>query len=117
MRPRRCDLGYLRQVYKKDDGSLGYRCSGEPIEAYLKKGGTAEETRGRKCLCNGLLAAIGLPQQQRTGFRELPLVTAGDDVKNITRFLKAGETSYAAVDVIQQLLGGASHQGGASTGH
>lgn len=104
-RPRLCDLGYLRQVYKNEDGSLGYRCSAEPIEGYVKKGGNAEATFSRKCLCNGLLATIGLPQKRRDGYQELPLVTAGDDFKYIARFLKKGEASYSAADVIRQLLG------------
>ena len=29
-RARVCDLGYLREAYRKDDGRLGYRCSAEP---------------------------------------------------------------------------------------
>ena len=58
-RERRCDLGYLREIYRRPDGTLGYRCPGEPVADYLKKGGTVEETRGRKCVCNGLLAAAG----------------------------------------------------------
>ncbi len=104
-RPRLCDLGYLRHVYKRPDGSLGYRCPAEPVELYVKKGGVAEETIGRKCLCNGLLATIGLAQRQRTGYLEPPLVTAGDEVKRLAHFLKDGKTSYTAQEVVQYLLG------------
>lgn len=104
-RPRLCDLGYLRHVYKRPDGSLGYRCPAEPVELYEKKGGLAEETIGRKCLCNGLLATIGLAQRQRTGYLEPALVTAGDDVKSLAHFLSDGKTSYTARDVVQYLLG------------
>ena len=102
-RPRRCDLGYLRQVYKKEDGSLGYRCPGEPVDDYVKKGGAAEETVGRKCLCNALMATIGLAQQQADGYLERPIVTSGDDLKKIARFLKERQTSYSAKDVIAYL--------------
>jgi len=35
---------------------------------------------------------------------ELPLVTAGDNVTYIPRFLKPGADSYTAADVIRQLL-------------
>ena len=35
---------------------------------------------------------------------QLALVTAGDDVANIARFLKPGEDSYGAADVIEYLL-------------
>ncbi|MBI4323339.1 MAG: nitronate monooxygenase [Candidatus Omnitrophica bacterium] len=104
-RPRLCDLGYLRHVYKRPDGSLGYRCPGEPVEFYVKKGGVAEETIGCKCLCNGLMATIGLAQRQRNGYLERPLVTAGDDVCTLGRFLKPGRSSYTAREVIQDLLG------------
>ncbi len=104
-RPRLCDLGYLRHVYKRPDGSLGYRCPAEPVELYVKKGGAAEETIGRKCLCNGLLATIDLAQRQRTGYLEPPLVTAGDEVKRLAHFLHDGKTSYTAQEVIQYLLG------------
>jgi NAD(P)H-dependent flavin oxidoreductase YrpB (nitropropane dioxygenase family) len=61
-RPRVCDLGYLRQLYRKPDGSVGYRCPAEPVDIYLRHGGTVEETKGRKCICNGLMATAGLGQ-------------------------------------------------------
>lgn len=104
-RPRKCDLGYLREVCATADGSLVYRCPGEPIDAYLKKEGSIAETAGRKCLCNALFAAIGLEQRQEDGYLELPLVTAGDDLVNLSRFFKEGKTSYSAKEVIQHLLG------------
>lgn len=107
-RPKTCDLGYLRHAYKKEDGSLGYRCPAEPVTAYVGKGGKLEETSGRKCLCNGLLATIGLPQRREDGYVEKPIVTSGDDLNKIARFLKKGETSYSAADVIERLLGHSS---------
>lgn len=103
-RPRLCDLGYLRHVYKRTDGSLGYRCPAEPVELYVKKGGAAEDTTGRKCLCNGLTATINLAQRQRNGYLERPLVTAGDSVCFVRQFLKPGQRSYSAADVIAYLL-------------
>ena len=102
-RARICDLGYLRQAYCKPDGSLGYRCPSEPKTAFLHKGGTSEEIAGRLCVCNGLLSAIGLGQQHGTT-DEPPLLTAGNDVKNLSRFVPAGETSYSAADVIRHVL-------------
>jgi nitronate monooxygenase len=103
-RPRICDVGYLRHPYKKEDGSVAYRCPSEPVEDYLKKGGDAEDVEGRKCLCNGLLGNIGLPQLQKTGYLEKPLVTAGDDAKFVARFLASGNSTYSAEDVIRNLL-------------
>lgn len=106
-RQRICDLGYLRQAYKRPDGSVGYRCAGEPVEDYVRKGGLAEDTKGRLCLCNGLMANIGLGQL-RPGGPEDALLTAGDDVANLARFLPAGTDSYRAADVIRWLLGNAA---------
>lgn len=103
-RPRLCDLGYLRSAYKKEDGSLGFRCPGEPVDTYLRKGGKIENTVGRKCLCNGLIANIGFPQIRKGGFAEPVLVTSGNDVVQIARFVKDGESSYSALDVISYLL-------------
>ena len=61
-RERLCDLGYLRHAYRKADGTIGYRCPAEPVEDFVRKGGTLEETHGRECVCNGLVATIGLPR-------------------------------------------------------
>ena len=103
-RQRICDLGYLRQPFRKPDGEIGYRCAGEPVDAFVRKGGTAEETKGRMCLCNGLMATVGLGQQREDG-EEVPLLTAGDDVANLARFLPADRDSYGAADVIRWLTG------------
>ena len=102
-RKRICDLGYLRQPFRKPDGGLGYRCAGEPVDDYVQKGGKLEETVGRKCLCNGLMATVGLGQERATGTED-PIITAGDDVANLARFLPADRDSYGAADVIRWLL-------------
>ncbi len=103
-RSRICDLGYLRHAYQKPDGSVGQRCPAEPVNDYLKKNGTAAETIGKKCLCNALMADIGLAQIQLNGRPEIHLLTAGDDLNHISRILKKGQTSYTAADVIHYLL-------------
>ena len=104
-RQRHCDLGYLRQAYKQPDGSLGWRCPAEQIDSYLRKGGDLDDTVGRKCICNALLANVGLEQVRRGGELEMPLVTCGDDVKNIHRFLPDEDAvSYSAGDVVRHLL-------------
>ena len=104
-RERLCDIGILRHAYRKKDGELGWRCPGEPVEHYLRKGGDLEETVGRKCVCNGLLATIGLGQIRKDGDRERPMVTAGADVAGIVRFLAPGAATYRAADVVGHLLG------------
>jgi nitronate monooxygenase len=103
-RNRTCDLGYLRTTYLKANGTLGFRCPSEREDTYLKKGGTIEATEGRKCLCNALLANIGLPQQRIDG-PEKPLLTAGDDIDVIKQFVQKEKTSYSAQEVICYLQG------------
>ncbi|MBI2214177.1 MAG: nitronate monooxygenase [Acidobacteria bacterium] len=103
-RKRVCDLGFLREVYRSADGKIGYRCPAEPVEAYLAKGGTIEATEGRKCLCNALLANVGQGQLRRDGTIEAPLVTAGDDLRTVARFIRPGESGYTAKDVIDAIV-------------
>ncbi|HEU4414181.1 MAG TPA: nitronate monooxygenase [Candidatus Angelobacter sp.] len=103
-RPRICDLGYLREAYRTAEGKVDFRCPGEPVTLYTAKGGAKENTAGRKCLCNALVANIGQPQVRNGKHVEAGLVTSGDDLKNIPQFLEAGETSYSAADVIGRLL-------------
>lgn len=105
-RRRICDLGYLRHLYRKADGTIGYRCPAEPIKEYVRKGGTEEQTVGRKCVCNGLPATIGLAQARAGGTVEQPLVTAGDDLAYLSQFLPPGRESYSAADVVRRLLRG-----------
>jgi nitronate monooxygenase len=105
-RQRRCAVGYLRHVYEKPDGTVGYRCPGEPEEAYVAKGGAAKDTAGRKCLCNGLMANIGLPQRYADGSVEPALVTVGDDLCLVSVFVREGADDYSARDVVERLLEG-----------
>ncbi len=105
-RKRICDLGYLRSAYKREDGSVGFRCPAEPEDDYAKKGGNLEDTVGRKCLCNGLMATVGHPQIQNNAYLEAPLITAGKDLSGIGRFIPEGESSYSAKDVLKTMLQG-----------
>jgi len=107
VRKRVCDLGYLRNAYGRGEKGIGYRCASEPEDQFTSKGGAAAETPGRQCLCNALLATIGLAQLREGGAVEPPLLTSGDDVENLALFL-GGRTHYAAADVVRWLLGGAA---------
>lgn len=104
-RVRLCDLGYLRRAFRKPDGTPGYRCPAEPVEDYVRKGGLLEETIGRECVCNGLVATIGLAQVDSGNVSGLPLVTAGNEVANVAQFLQPGRDSYTAAEVVRLLLG------------
>ncbi len=102
-RERVCDLGYLCEPYVTPAGTVAFRCPGEPEHIYLKKGGRCEDTEGRICLCNGLLATAGYPQARKGGV-EPTIVTSGDDLEHIGEFL-GGRERYRAEDVIRYLLG------------
>ncbi len=103
-RPRLCDLGYLRHIYKAPDGTLGYRCPAEPIDAYIQKGGDVADTVGRVCLCNQLGSAAGFPNTRRDGYTEPAIVTSGDELVHLEQFIPQGQTHYSARDVIAYLL-------------
>ena len=103
-RTRVCDLGYLREPYAIDAEKIGYRCSAEPVATYMAKGGKLEDTVGRKCLCNALMANIGHAQTRKDGSAEPPLVTIGDDLNTAAQFLTAERESYSAADVVKELL-------------
>lgn len=102
-RKRICDLGYLRTAYRTPEGKIGYRCPAEPVEDYVRKGGAIEDTVGRRCLCNSLMSNIGHAQVRKDGSVEPPLVTSGDDLKNLGEFLQ-GRRSYTAAEAIAYLL-------------
>ncbi|HEY8042628.1 MAG TPA: nitronate monooxygenase [Streptosporangiaceae bacterium] len=103
-RPRLCDLGYLRVPYQRAGGRVGYRCPAEPIGVYLRKGGTAEDAAGRRCLCNGLLATIGLAQRTGAGTAEPPVVTLGQDLGFLPALVAAAGPGFGAADVVASLL-------------
>jgi nitronate monooxygenase len=103
-RNRICDLGYLREPYALGDSEIGYRCAAEPVGNYVAKGGKIEDTVGRKCLCNTLLANIGHAQTRKDGSVEPALITVGDDLNTIAQFIAPGRNSYSAADVVENLL-------------
>ena len=105
-RERVCDLGYLRVAFKRADGRIDFRCPGEPEASFLAKGGRIEDTIGRRCLCNALLAVIGHPQTRADGTVEPPIITTGDDLVHIGGFL-GGRVRYSAADVVAYLLSAA----------
>ncbi|MBQ0984334.1 nitronate monooxygenase [Streptomyces sp. F63] len=111
-RRRVCDLGYLRTPYRTAGGAVGYRCPAEPPAAYARKGGDPARTEGRQCLCNGLLAAIGLGQRRPGGGVEPPVVTIGQDLDFLPRIAPGGEP-YSAESVVRWLSAGLAERAGA----
>jgi NAD(P)H-dependent flavin oxidoreductase YrpB (nitropropane dioxygenase family) len=104
-RPRICDMGYLRTAYAREDGSIGLRCPAEPIADYLRKGGREEDAAGRACLCNALMANIGLGQVRVEGYQEPPLITLGDDLGFLGRLMRDADDSFDAEAVVGFILG------------
>lgn len=102
-RARICDLGYLREPYVDEKGRLLGRCPAEPVEDYVRKGGDEKDVEGRGCLCNALMANIGLPQY-RDGNPELPLYTGGDALLNVP-LGSVADPHYDAEDVLDFLYG------------
>ncbi|GIJ75504.1 nitronate monooxygenase [Virgisporangium ochraceum] len=106
-RDRLCDLGVLRSAYRRPDGRIGYRCPAEPVGMYEGHGGRPANTDGRRCLCNGLMAAAGLAQRRADGEPEPAVVTAGTDFTGVRRLLATmppGAETYTAADVVRFLL-------------
>ncbi len=103
-RKRICDLGYLRHAFAKEDGTIGWRCPSEPVAHFERKGGNLADTEERRCVCNGLMATIGLGQVRRDGAVEPALITSGDALSDVGRFMRDGKTSYSAQDVLDSLL-------------
>lgn len=106
-RERICDLGYLRMPVEREDKSITYRCPSEPLTPYLRKGGTEEETVGRKCLCNALMANIGLGQLRKDGYQEQPAITLGQDLDSARELAARYPGGWPAKAVVDWLLSGA----------
>ena len=103
-RTRVCDLGYLREAYRTADGQVGFRCAAEPVSVFVSKGGNPDDVRGRKCICNALVATMDLPQV-RGGKPEPAIITTGNALESLTLFMPPGGTAYTAADAVARLLG------------
>ncbi len=111
-RRRICDLGGLQQRALNKPGPDGRRqlfrrCPAEPVVAFVRKRGLEANAQDRRCLCNGLIAAVGLGQILNKGgeWREEPaIVTLGNDLEGIRRLSRDGQTRYYAHDVVADLL-------------
>ena len=83
---------------------MGYRCAAEPVDAYARKGGSIEATVGRKCLCNALMADVGLGQHRRDGYDEVPAVTLWQDLDGARRLLAEHPQGWSATQAVDWLL-------------
>ena len=103
-RPRLCDLGYLRTPFRKENGTVGYRCAAEPVDTYVRKGGDPRDTVGRRCLCNALTANVDLNQHRPDGYVEPALLTLGQDLDFLPELVSRAGADYSAGDVVRYLL-------------
>ncbi len=95
LRSRICNLGYLRSLYKKEDGEIGYRCAAaEP----------AEGRPGARCLCNALLATVGLPGKTPEGSDEKSLVTLGSHLGSLKELIRL-KSDFTVRDVLNYIRG------------
>lgn len=104
-RSRICDLSYLRTPYVGDNGDIGYRCPSEPVHMFVRKGGAAEDTVDRQCLCNALTSDIELGQTRRDGSVEPSLVTLGTDLAGARELCLRYPNGWTATDAVGWLMG------------
>lgn len=104
-RPRICDVTRLRRAYLRSDGEVGFRCPSEPVDVYVGKGGKADETVGKKCLCNALLADIGLAEHHCNGYVEPPLITLGQELSFLAHIVQPPAETYTVADALKYLAG------------
>jgi len=58
---------------------------------------------GKVCLCNALLANIGLEQVRADGYVEPPLITLGDDNSFIKALVEDKGGEYGVKDAIEYI--------------
>ena len=112
-RRRICDIGMLQQRgFNKPDEhgqrTLFQRCPAGPIENFVKQRGLERNTDERRCLCNGLLACVGLGQVKEIRgelVEEPAIVTLGNHLENVRRLSRQGQTHYHVEDVVADILG------------
>ena len=93
-RPRICDLGYLREPVR-----AARRLDRLPLRrpsrctCTSRRAATPPTPSGRKCLCNALIANIGLPQLRKDGYVEQPAITLGQDLDGAQDLLRRSPTA------------------------
>lgn len=84
------------------------RCPSAPVGSYVHRRGPERGTDQRRCLCNGLLACVGLGQvHERDGTvtEEPAIITLGDHLDGARRISRQGQSPYWARDVVADILG------------
>ena len=108
-RRRVCDLGFLQQrgLSKPDadrNRRLLQRCPAAPLDDFVNKRGLPMNAEGKCCLCNGLLAGVGLGQVNTQCGEEPAIVTLGNHLRGVRRLSRQGQCPYWAKDVVEDIL-------------
>ena len=112
-RRRICDIGMLQQrgfmrPDERGERTLFQRCPAGPIDTYIRQRGLERNTDERRCLCNGLLACVGLGQVkeiQGETVEEPAIVTLGNHLGGVRRLSRQGQVHYHVEDVVADILG------------
>jgi nitronate monooxygenase len=112
-RKRICDIGLLQQRGLSQPDANGmrrlfHRCQAAPVEDFVSKRGLPRNAEGRRCLCNGLVACMGLGQViSRNGMiaEEPAIVTLGNHLDGARRLSSNGQAVYWVEDVVKDILG------------
>jgi len=107
-RKRNCSQKCLVTPVRLESGDVDYRCPAEPVRHFLKKGGDEEQTKGSKCICNGLVALASTPGESEAdsftlGSSEPSIVTMGDHVEFLQHLMEDEGDSYTVSAVLDYL--------------
>ncbi len=99
-RKRVCDLGGLLKPFQTKKGKIAYRCSAEPKSNYLRKLGTATESDGAYCLCNGLIDNSTINEGGGAS-----VLTLGTNIEFLSRIIDEldGCQNYSVSDVMKYM--------------
>lgn len=97
-RRRLCNQHGLATPHQLPDGAIVYHCPAERVQDYLRHGGDEADTRGVRCICNGLISATGLGD-----VGEPSIVTLGDDLGFLRYLTKDENGTYTMAQAMEYL--------------
>lgn len=100
-----CDLSHLRTPYQTESGGVGYRCPGEPVHMYAR--------RGRRGGHGRPLLPVPRPHRRRRAgsdparrVDEPALVTLGSDLDGVRELAARHPDGWTGLDVVAWLTRG-----------
>lgn len=98
-----CDMGRLRSLRKNPNGSVSLFCPAAP-QLKDKDYSNFKNVLHHRCLCNALLANIGLGQIRDGKYQEPDLVTLGLDLSFIRYLMENEDDSYSVRETLHYLF-------------